>query len=100
MNALSDMTETCSTVSYRAGKVQAGAGKKRVFFSFVKFHFRRAAFDSQLKSRVGLALAKAEALRINLKIDGVTFTSPLYERSVDSSVLVFSLQVHRTDTHI
>jgi hypothetical protein len=30
------------------------------------FHFRRAAFSSALKSKVGLALAKAAALRIVL----------------------------------
>ncbi len=40
-----------------------------------QFHFRRAAFASQLKSRVGLALAKAAALRINLNIDGGPITS-------------------------
>ena len=40
-----------------------------------QFHFRRAAFASQLKSRVGLALAKAAALRITLNLDGVPITS-------------------------
>ena len=39
------------------------------------FHFRRAAFAQQLKSRVGLALAKAAALRITLKLDGTPMTS-------------------------
>ncbi len=39
------------------------------------FHFRRAAFSSQLKSRVGNILAKAAALRINLNIDGAPVTS-------------------------
>ena len=39
------------------------------------FHFRRAAFAQQLKSEVGLALAKAAALRINLNIDGDPITS-------------------------
>ncbi len=34
-----------------------------------QFHFRRAAFSSQLKARVGLALAKAAALRITLNLD-------------------------------
>jgi hypothetical protein len=34
------------------------------------FHFRRAAFSSQLKSKVGHILAKAAALRIMLNIDG------------------------------
>ena len=40
-----------------------------------QFHFRRAAFSSQLKSRVGLALAKAAALRITLDLDGAPITS-------------------------
>jgi hypothetical protein len=40
-----------------------------------QFHFRRAAFSSQLQSRVGLALAKAAALRITLNLDGVPITS-------------------------
>jgi hypothetical protein len=31
-----------------------------------QFHFRRAAFSQYLKNKVGLALAKAAALRINL----------------------------------
>jgi hypothetical protein len=34
-----------------------------------QFHFRRAAFASHLKSRVGLAVAKSTVLRINLNID-------------------------------
>jgi hypothetical protein len=39
------------------------------------FHFRRATFAQQLKRKVGLALAKASALRINLNIDGESITS-------------------------
>jgi hypothetical protein len=39
------------------------------------FHFRRAAFSQQLKSKVGLALAKAAALRITLNLDGAPITS-------------------------
>ncbi len=35
-----------------------------------QFHYRRAAFFSQLKSKVGNILAKASALRITLNIDG------------------------------
>jgi hypothetical protein len=34
------------------------------------FHYRRAAFSSQLKSKVGHILVKAAALRLNLNIDG------------------------------
>ena len=39
------------------------------------FHFRRAALSSMLKSKCGLILAKAAALRINLNLDGAPITS-------------------------
>ena len=38
-------------------------------------HYRRAAFSSQFKSKVGSTLAKAAALRINLNLDGVPIVS-------------------------
>ncbi len=41
----------------------------------VMFHFRRAAFTQQLKGKVGLALAKAAALHINLNLDGAPIAS-------------------------
>jgi hypothetical protein len=34
------------------------------------FRFKRVAFFQSLKSKVGLAAAKAAALRINLKVEG------------------------------
>ena len=40
-------------------------------------HYRRAAFSSMLKSRVGNILAKAATLRINLNLDG----SPIASKS-------------------
>ena len=39
------------------------------------FHFRRAAFSSGLKTKVGLALTKAAALRIVLNLDGAPISS-------------------------
>jgi hypothetical protein len=39
------------------------------------FHFRRTAFSTQLKAKVGSTLAKAAALRINLNIAGAPITS-------------------------
>ncbi len=39
------------------------------------FHLRRAAFLTDLKSKVGLALAKATVIRINLNLDGATIES-------------------------
>ena len=41
----------------------------------VQFHYKRAAFSSQLKSKVGNILAKAAALRIVLNIDGAPIAS-------------------------
>jgi hypothetical protein len=38
-------------------------------------HYLRAAFSSQLKSKIGNILAKAAALRITLNIDGAPLTS-------------------------
>ena len=35
------------------------------------FHFLRATFFANLKSKIGNLLAKAAALRINLNLDGV-----------------------------
>jgi len=39
------------------------------------FYYRRAAVSAQLKSKVGLALAKAAALRITLNLDGAPIIS-------------------------
>ena len=40
------------------------------------FHYLRAIFSVQLKSKVGLDLDKAAALRITLNLDGAPITSP------------------------
>jgi hypothetical protein len=40
-----------------------------------QFHFRRAAFSQQVKSKVSLPLAKAAALRVNFNIDGAPIAS-------------------------
>ena len=39
------------------------------------FHYRRAAFSSQFKSKVGHILTKVASLRINLNIDGASIAS-------------------------
>jgi hypothetical protein len=39
------------------------------------FHYRRAAFSSMFKSRVGNILAKVPAFRINLNLDGASIVS-------------------------
>jgi hypothetical protein len=61
-----------------------------------QFHFRRAAFPQQLKSKVGLALAKAAALRINLNLDGApiapkSHTHPSHSQT--SRLLTWSLSL-------
>jgi hypothetical protein len=50
----------------------AGSGVKLAQHDRGQFHFRRAAFSSQLKSRVGLSLSQAAALRITLNLDKST----------------------------
>ena len=60
------------------------------------FHFRRAAFSSQLKTKVGSTLAKAAALRINLNIDGAPITSRTHthpSHSQTSRLLTLSLSL-------
>ena len=39
------------------------------------FHFHRAVFSSQLKSKVGLVLDKVTGLCVTLNLDGVSITS-------------------------
>ncbi len=60
-----------------------------------QFHFHRVVFDQQLKSRVGLALAKVATLRFTLNLDGASITSkwcssspsnPVYESHVSLPV--------------
>ena len=60
------------------------------------FHFRRAAFSAQLKSKVGLALAKAAALCINLNLDGAPIASKSHthpSHSQTSRLLTSSLSL-------
>jgi hypothetical protein len=60
------------------------------------FHFRRSAFSSMLKSRVGLILAKAAALRININFDGAPITSQSHthpSHSQTSRLLTSSLSL-------
>jgi hypothetical protein len=54
----------------------AASGVQSAQSTIGQFHFRRAAFLRQpLKGKVGLALAKAAALRINLNLDGAPIAS-------------------------
>jgi hypothetical protein len=55
----------------------AASGVKLAHSTSGQFHYLRAAFSSQLKSKVGNILAKAAALRITLNID----RAPLASRS-------------------
>ena len=61
-----------------------------------QFHFRRAAFSQQLTGKVGLALAKAAALRINLNLDGAPIASKSHthpSHSQTSRLLTSSLSL-------
>jgi hypothetical protein len=61
-----------------------------------QFHFRRAAFSQQLKSKVGLVLPKAAVLRINLNLDGAPIASKSHthpSHSQTSRLLTSSLSL-------
>jgi hypothetical protein len=53
----------------------AGSGVQLAKCNSGLFHFRRAAFSSQLNSKVRSTLAKAAALRVNLNLEGAPITS-------------------------
>jgi hypothetical protein len=74
----------------------AASGVQSVQFDRGYFHFRRAAFSSMLKSKCGNILAKTAALRINLNLDGASFTSKSYTHpsySQTSRLLTSSLSL-------
>jgi hypothetical protein len=61
-----------------------------------QFHFRRAAFLTDLKNKVGLDLANAAAFRINLKLDGAPIASKSHthpSHSQTSRLLTSSLSL-------
>ena len=61
-----------------------------------QFHFRRAAFSAQLKSKVDLALAKVAVLRITLNLDGSPIMSKAHthpSHSQTSRLLTSSLSL-------
>ena len=61
-----------------------------------QFTFRRAAFLTQLQSKVGLALVKAAVLRININIDGAPIGSKSHthpSHSQTSCLLTSSLSL-------
>jgi hypothetical protein len=61
-----------------------------------QFHYRRAAFSSQLKAKVGSTLAKAAALRVNFNLDGAPITSRTHthpSHSQTSHLLTSSLSL-------
>ncbi len=60
------------------------------------FHYHRTAFSDQLKSKVGLALAKAADLRITLNLDGAPIISESHthpSHSQTSRLLTSSLSL-------
>ena len=61
-----------------------------------KFHFRRAAFYSALKSKVGLIAAKAAALRVNMDADRCMVASLAASRHTHSHAPAL---VHSSLTH-
>jgi hypothetical protein len=61
-----------------------------------QFHYRRTAFSSQFKSKIGNILAKAAALRINLNIQSHTHPSHSQTSRLLTSSLSLGVPVPRT----
>ncbi len=53
----------------------SSSGVKLVQTDRGMFHYHRAVFSTHLKNKVGLTLTKEEALRITVKLDGVSIIS-------------------------
>jgi hypothetical protein len=59
------------------------------------FRFKRAAFDQSLKSKVGLAAAKAAALRINLNVEGCAIVAAPVHAPSRAPLLLSLLLSHK-----
>ena len=62
------------------------------------FRFKRAAFYNGLKSKVGLAAAKAAALRVNLNAQGCGIVAPPMHASSRTPLLLPLLLSHNLPT--
>ena len=62
------------------------------------FRFKRAAFYNGLKSKVGLAAAKAAALRVNLNVQGCGIVAPPMHASSRTPLLLPLLLSHNFPT--
>jgi hypothetical protein len=62
------------------------------------FRFKRAAFYNGLKSKVGLAAAKAAALRVNLNVQGCGIVAPPMHASSRTPLLLPLLLSHNLPT--
>jgi hypothetical protein len=74
----------------------AASGVQSAQSSSEFFHFRRATFLQQLKSKVGLTLAKAAVLRVVLNLDGAPIASKSHthpSHSQTSRLLTSSLSL-------
>ena len=62
------------------------------------FRFKRAAFYNGLKSKVGLAAAKAAALRVNLNVQGCGIVAPPMHAPSRTPLLLPLLLLHNLPT--
>jgi hypothetical protein len=60
--------------------------------------FKRAAFYNGLKSKVGLAAAKAAALRVNLNVQGCSIVAPPMHATSRTPLLIPLLLSHNLPT--
>ena len=82
--------------AHRENRFFAASGVQSAQFDRGFFHFRRATYSAQLKSKCGNILAKAAALCINLNLDGTPITSTSHthpSHSQTSRLLTSSLSL-------
>jgi hypothetical protein len=90
------LTTTRGQVHRETDRFFAASGVQLPQTDRVQFHFRRAVFSQQIKGKVGLALAKVAALRINLNLDGAPIASKSHthpSHSQTSRLLTSSLSL-------
>ena len=74
------------------------AGMSSLNINTEALRFKRAAFYSGLKSKVGLAAAKAAALRVNLNVQGCGIVAPPMHAPSRTPLLLPHLLSHNLPT--
>jgi len=90
-------TGACRTLQAHR-ETEAAAGMSLQTNNSEALRFKRAAFYNGLKSKVGLAAAKAAALRVNLNVQGCGIVAPPMHAPSRTPLLLPLLLSHNLPT--